>query len=128
MRDSPIEVVRDMLAAYQANELDAAWAYWSDDAEIIPWTEWPEAPSYSGKEELQRFFAGWDLAWGPDWPTRIHAGELEDLGDGRVGLRLWMDQAGANSGITMRLTSDVTYTVADGKIVHAHYVRVDQPE
>jgi hypothetical protein len=122
---APIDVVRDMLAAYKANQLEAAWAYWSDDAEIIPWKDWPEAPAYSGKEELQRFFSGWDLAWGSDWPTRIDTAEPKELPGGRVFVRLSMNPAGMNSGITMRLTSDVTYTVVDGKIVHAEYVRVD---
>jgi hypothetical protein len=116
-----------MLACWQANDRDAAWAHWADNAEIIPWRDWPEAPRYTGKEELERFFAGWDLAWGPDWPTRIHFGELEELSGGRVRTQLSMDPAGSASGITMRLTSDVVYTVAGDKIVHAEYVRVDDP-
>ncbi len=114
-----VELVRRMIAAYNAGALDAMVSFYAPNVVAIPdASRFPEAGVLHGPDEWRAFLKEISMAWvTPHYGTS----DLFALDDGRVLHRGDWGGQGVPSGI--ELASGITgiYTIRDGQISRVEF-------
>jgi ketosteroid isomerase-like protein len=112
--EANVEIVRRMIDAYNAGDLDAMVSFYTPNVVAVPDASlFPEAGVLHGREEWRGFLKETAMAWvTPQYGTS----DLFALDDGRVVHRGDWGGEGVASGI--ELASGITgiYTIRDGQI------------
>ncbi len=113
MSQENVEIVRRTLEAY-IGDREAFFDFMAEDIEIRPdVSRWPGAKPFRGREEYRRFNADIDQDW--EGGARAEIKEVLPAGD-RVVARLDWGGTGRTSGIDLRSSLSVIFTVRDGQI------------
>jgi ketosteroid isomerase-like protein len=119
MSQDNVDVVRRMIEAYNAGDLDTMVALYAPDVEALPdKSVFPEAGPLHGRDEFRAWLDQIGAAW-----SAPHYGisELFAIDDGRVLHRGDWGGEGASSGI--HLASGITgvYAVRDGQVSRVEF-------
>jgi ketosteroid isomerase-like protein len=117
MADDPETVVRQVLAAYNAGDVDALVACCHPDVLIVEDPSFPDARSYRGHDGVREMARNWAQAWANQ---RSEVEELTAEGDTvRVVVRFTGE--GASTGIPVEIERHANrYVVSDGKLASLH--------
>jgi ketosteroid isomerase-like protein len=108
-----VELVRAMLAAYQAGAADEALELLHPDIEFDA-TARPDGKVWHGREGVRQAMEEWTGAW-EAWEMKIE--RYVDLGDDRVAM-LWNERGRAGgSGVALTQEGVSVFTVREGMIV-----------
>jgi ketosteroid isomerase-like protein len=118
--EEDVAYVRETIELLTAGD-DEAWQRLDKDVIGVPPAEWPEPEALRGRAAIREQFAGWDEAFGPDWPQRLKARSFEDLGGGRVLIEFRFETTGAGSGVPIDQPLAAIHRVRDGKIVRIDF-------
>ncbi len=119
MSQENVELVRSSAEAYAAGDIDGYLDSMAEDVEICPdASRFVETAPFRGREEFRRFIADIDESW--EGGGRAEIKEVLPAGD-RVVVRADWGGTGRVSGIDLRSTLTVIYTVRDGQIVKLKY-------
>jgi uncharacterized protein len=114
MSQENVEVVKDVFAAFNDREFDAATACFHPETEVRPAiVGGPEGVVYRGRDGVRRFFADIDTAWAD---FRVEPQEFRDLGSevlvlGRAYAR------GRGSGIVLDEAAAWVAGMRDGEVI-----------
>jgi ketosteroid isomerase-like protein len=114
-----VEIVKRMLDAYNAGDIDTMLSFYSADLEALPDASlFPEAEPLHGLEEWR----AWLQEAGSAWVTPQYGiSELFAVDDGRVVHRGNWGGEGATSRIALASGITGIYTMRDGQISRAEY-------
>jgi ketosteroid isomerase-like protein len=114
-----VEIIKRMVEAYNAGDLDTLEGFYTPDVEALPDASvFPEAGPLRGREEWRVWIDQIGAAW-----TAPHYGisELFAADDGRVVHRGDWGGEGATSGIETVSSITGVYTVRDGQVSRVEY-------
>jgi ketosteroid isomerase-like protein len=119
MSQENVEIVRRTMEAYIVGDREAFFDFMAEDIEIRPdVSRWPQAEPFRGLEEYRRFNADIDEDW--EGGARAEIKEVLPAGD-RVVVRLDWGGTGRTSGIDLRSSLSVIFTVRDGQITKIEF-------
>src|SRR5437867_1559342 len=99
MSQENVDVVRGMLAAWNAEDLDRLREGWHPEAIVRPAAGWPEPGPFVGREAVMRSFEQLRDAWEAD--TLDVTGDIIDIAD-RVIVRLAWRAVGHGPDLEMQ--------------------------
>jgi ketosteroid isomerase-like protein len=117
MAKDPETVVRELLAAFNAGDLDAMVAHCAPDVVIVEDPSFPDARTYRGHAGVREMSARWSEVWANVSST------IEELTvDGpTVRVLIRFTGEGASTGIPVVIDRHANrYTVRDGKVIALH--------
>jgi uncharacterized protein len=112
MSRSNVEKVRDMYAAFNRGDVEAATEMLHDDAELHQPPEMPGAGTYVGRDEFVRGLGRWLSGFEPGFEFRVV--EVIDAGDG-VLMRIAYHGRGRTSGVELEQEWFNLWEIRDGK-------------
>jgi ketosteroid isomerase-like protein len=108
-----VEIVRQMNAAFNRRDGDAALAYYHPDVEMRDLQHAPDAPErLIGIDAMRAYWAQWDAAF-DDFAAEVE--EYVDAGTYVVTATRWRGR-GRDSGLEIDLRATEVFEFADGKI------------
>jgi ketosteroid isomerase-like protein len=113
MSAADVEVVREMLAAFNRQDYEASTALLHDEIEMYQASEIPGSDDYIGKEAFLHGMAAW--LSGFERGFQYEPEELVDCGD-RVFVRVLLRGRGRESGIQLEQHAFQLYEVRHGKV------------
>jgi uncharacterized protein len=114
---SNVEVVREMLEAFNRGDYEGSTAMFDDEIEFRQAQEIPDSETYVGKEQFLRGMARW--LSGFERGFQYVPEELVDCDDG-VFARVGMLGVGRGSGVKLEGEVFHVYEISGGKIVRLH--------
>jgi ketosteroid isomerase-like protein len=118
----PETVVREVLVAFNAGDVEALVARCDPGIVIVEDPSFPDARTYHGHEGVREMSARWSEVWANITSTIV---ELSVDGD-TVCIRTRFTGQGASTGIPVEIHGHASrYTVRDGKVVALHLGEVD---
>ncbi len=115
MSDENVEIVRQLVQAFNDRDVDAMLPLIHPDAEIESLRAQLEGRAYRGREGVRQMFADFD----EDWTfVRIHTERVSASGDRVVALGR-LHARGRASGADLDVPIGFVWTFRDGKAVHA---------
>jgi uncharacterized protein len=112
MSQENVEVVRLMLAAWNAGDMEGVRELWHPEAIVRPAAGWPEPGPFVGREAVMQSFEQLRDAWEAD--TLEATDDIIDIAD-RVVVGLAWRAAGHGPELDMRVTQ--IFTVRKGRIL-----------
>jgi ketosteroid isomerase-like protein len=117
MADDPESVVRRVLDAYNAGDVDALLAECHPDVLVVEDPSFPDARTYRGHDGVRELAHNWAQAWANQ---RSDVEELSVEGD-TVRVVVRFTGQGASTGIPVEIERHVNrYVVRDGKLASLH--------
>ena len=119
MSQENVEIVQRTMEAYVVGDREAYYDFMAEDIEIRPdVSRWPQAEPFRGLEEYRRFTADIDQDW--EGGAKAEIKEVLPAGDRVV---VWLDWGGIGrtSGIDLRSSLSVIFTVRDGQITKIEF-------
>jgi ketosteroid isomerase-like protein len=113
MSQENVEVVRQLVRAWNGGNVDTLLRFFDPDCEVIFRPEVPEPGPLHGHAELRRCAEGFMSAWDTHQAQVV---ETHDLGD-RVVVSLHLAGRGDGSGVEMEETDAHLFAIRNGKIV-----------
>lgn len=117
MSAADVEVVREMLDAFNRQDYERSTELFDDEVEMRQAAEVPDSDTYRGKEEFLRGMALW--LSGFERGMQYTPEELIDCGDA-VLARVMIRGVGRGSGVKLEQRVFQLYEVRGGKIVQLH--------
>jgi ketosteroid isomerase-like protein len=114
MSQENVEIVRQVIDAYNAGDLDLMLSFHAPNVEAIPDASvFPEATPRHGREEYRAFLGEISTTWiKPEYGIS----ELFMVDDGRVVHRGDWGGEGVSSGIELASTLTAIYTISEGNV------------
>jgi ketosteroid isomerase-like protein len=127
MSAADVEVVREMLEAFNRGDYERSTALLHDEIEMYQAPEVPDSDTYVGKDGFLRGFTRW--LSGFERGFQFAPEELVDCGD-RVFARVMLRGVGRGSGVELDQEIFHVYEVRDGQVsrVRAFFDRDDARE
>ena len=117
MSEENVEVIRDQFEAVNERDWDRAMSHYAEDVVLVVAADaFVEHGTYSGPEEVGRWFGNWFSTFKPGYHFELE--EFHDLGE-RVLLITSHRGRGRTSGIEVHGENGYLYTLRDGKIIRA---------
>ena len=114
MSQANVEIVRQVIDAYNAGDLDLMLSFHASNMEAVPDSSvFPEATPRHGREEYRAFLDEISTAW---IKPNYGVSELFMVDDGRVVHRGDWGGEGVSSGIELASTLTAIYAISEGKI------------
>ena len=107
-----VDLARRLVELWNAGDVDAVVALYTEDAAMIAGPDWPDQAAYHGREGVRANIEGWRSVWDS---SRIVAERIEEHGDCVVASGAWVTR-GRASGIEGHLPFVILLTVRGGKI------------
>src|SRR5438552_11509142 len=112
MSQENVDVLRAVLAAWNAGDMDAVRELYDPDVIVRPAEGWPEPGPFVGREALMRSYEQLREAWDSDALESIR---VIDAGDRVVVRQVWR---GVGQGPDMNMELTNVYTVRKGRIFY----------
>jgi ketosteroid isomerase-like protein len=118
MSTDPGEVVRRLVVAFNAFDIDAVIALCSPDVVVEENPAFPDASTYHGHDGVRAMLAGWSESF-DDWHTDVQ--EITVAGD-RVTLHGTYEGVGRITGAPVKMPPErAVYVVRGGQVVSARF-------
>jgi uncharacterized protein len=109
-----VEIVRRMVAAWNAGDIDGWLELCAPGIEVVFPPDVPEPGPFHGRDELRAWAEGFMAAW-EDFQAEIQ--QAVQAGE-RVVVALYYRGHGRDTGIEIEQTDWHVFTIRDGKITH----------
>jgi ketosteroid isomerase-like protein len=113
MSQENVEIVRQLVRAWNDGNVDTLLRFFDHDCEVIFRPEVPEPGPFHGHADLRRWAEGFMSAWDTHHAQVV---ETHDLGD-RIVVSLHLAGRGGGSGVEMEETDAHLFAIRNGKIV-----------
>jgi ketosteroid isomerase-like protein len=117
MAKTDVEVVYEMLAAYESGDEETLRALIPPESEIYGHPEIVNSGTYYGFEGFQQWAREWEEAWDE---IGYELGELVEVGDGFLVAPVHAVGRGAGSGVEIDSVFGWLYELRDGRSVRFH--------
>ena len=116
MSQENVEIVRELLEAYNRADFDAVNEKCDDDFEFTSVMSAVEETSYKGKDTWERYWHDMHQTW-DDW--RLEEIRVLDGGGDRVAVLMRLVGKGRTSGVPVDRKIGIAYRMRDGKMWRA---------
>lgn len=117
------EIVRRLVAAFEAGDAETQLALFDPEIELTEWPEALDSKTYHGIEGLAQALQSWGEAW--DWlHSEVH--EVVENGD-HVLVRGTTHGRGRGSEVEVEIPAFHVYTLRDGKIIRMVMHTTEEP-
>ncbi len=113
---SNADVIRDQYAAVNERDWERAMSHYAEDVELVIPAGGIRSGTFSGRDEVGRWFGDWFSSFGRDLHFEIL--RLEELPDGSIEVTAENVATGKASGAEVRATVAWRYGFRDGRISH----------
>jgi ketosteroid isomerase-like protein len=107
-----VAVIRELVARWNAGDIDGVVALYADDGAVVTSPDWPEPGTWRGREEIRASIEDWREVW---QSSTAELERIEPVGDKVLAIGAWISR-GRASGVDGQMPIAVLFTVRDGKI------------
>jgi ketosteroid isomerase-like protein len=107
-----LAVIRELVARWNAGDIDGVVALYADDGAVVTSPDWPEPGTWRGREEIRASIEDWREVW---QSSTAELERIEPVGDKVLAIGAWISR-GRASGVDGQMPIAVLFTVRDGKI------------